>query len=424
MACVLVLGATGFIGRHIAAALEGAGHQVVRGARVAGDAHSAPWVCVDYTRDHAVADWLPRLAGVDAVVNAVGILRERGRATYAALHVRAPVALFHACAQAGVRRVVQISALGADARARSGYHRSKKAADDALAALPVSGVIVLPSLVYGEGGASARLFATLAALPVVPIPGEGAQQVQPVHIDDLCALVVRLVGPCAEVTGRVAAVGPRAVTLREWLAILRAGMGLPRARFLPVPMPMVRAAASVARHVPSALLDRETLDMLERGNAGDARPMAQCLGHPPRDPFAFVDRRTAAGTRMAAQLGWLLPLLRFAVAALWIVTGVVSLGVYPVAGSYALLAQAGVTGAAAPVALYGAALLDIALGVAVYAVNRRRWLWRAQIALVLVYTVIITTKLPEYWLHPYGPLTKNLPLLAALVLLHELDERA
>jgi hypothetical protein len=163
--------------------------------------------------------------------------------------------------------------------------------------------------------------------------------------------------------------------------------------------------------------------MLERGNTGDPDTIARILGHSPRDPLCFIDSRVAIQARTAAQLTWLLPVLRAAVAALWIVTGIVSLGLYPVEASYELLARTGITGALAPIALYGAALLDLALGAGIYLVRRRRWLWRAQIALVLVYTVIITVTLPEYWLHPYGPLTKNLPLLAALVLLHELEEK-
>ncbi len=420
MARVLVLGANGYIGRHVAAALEAAGHEVIPGARSAA-AGGTRWMRVDYSRDHSIASWLPRLAGIDVVVNAVGILRETGDATFAALHVAAPVAMFRACVEASVQRVIQISALGADERAASRYHRTKKAADDVLAALPISSAIVQPSLVYGEDGASAKLFTTLAALPLVPLPGDGGQRVQPVHVADLAALVVSLAGPHRDVTGRVAAVGPRALTLRQWLAALRVGMGLPPARFLRVPMAFVTAAAAVAEHMPRVLLDRETLGMLQRGNTGDARAITRILGRVPRDPETFVGTGRAQA-RTGARLRWLLPIARASVALLWIATGIVSLGVYPLEASYALLARTGITGALAPLALYGAALLDLALGVSVYLVPRRRWLWRAQIALVLAYTAIITVKLPEYWLHPYGPLTKNVPLLALLLLLHELDD--
>src|SRR4051812_32405997 len=181
---VLLLGASGFIGRRLLDALVAAGHDVTCGARRVQSLPGCRCIEVDYTRDHALEDWLPRLAGIDVVVNAVGILRETRNASFDALHVAAPVALFNACARAGVRKVVQISALGADEAAESRYHRSKRKADDALAALDVPWVIVQPSLVFGIGGTSAALFSRLAALPLIPVPGRGEQQVQPVHVDD------------------------------------------------------------------------------------------------------------------------------------------------------------------------------------------------------------------------------------------------
>jgi hypothetical protein len=105
----------------------------------------------------------------------------------------------------------------------------------------------------------------------------------------------------------------------------------------------------------------------------------------------------------------------------WIVTAIVSFGVYPVAESYALLAGVGLKGLPAAFALYGAALLDLAFGIGIFVLRDRRWLWRAQMALIVAYSIIIAIHLPEFWLHPFGPLLKNVPLLAAILLLHEFD---
>ena len=124
--------------------------------------------------------------------------------------------------------------------------------------------------------------------------------------------------------------------------------------------------------------------------------------------------------RSHARLQWLLPVLRLSVALVWILTGIVSLGLFPVHDSLALLARTGLHGTPALVALYGAAALDLALGIAVLC-WRSLWLWRVQILLILGYTAIISWKLPEFWLHPYGPILKNLPMLAVLWLLHEYD---
>lgn len=122
-------------------------------------------------------------------------------------------------------------------------------------------------------------------------------------------------------------------------------------------------------------------------------------------------------------LGWLLPLLRSSIAIVWLVSGVVTLGIYPVAESLAMLERVGLRGALAYAALYGAAALDIALGLATWLMRRRRSLWRLQIGVILGYSAIIALQLPELWLHPFGPLVKNLPILAALIVLHEFEPR-
>lgn len=267
---VLVLGATGFIGRHAAAALRAAGHEVV----------ASPVRFESALRPQA---WLPSLEGVAAVVNAVGILRERGARTFNALHDAAPRALFQACEMAGVRRVVQVSALGADEGARSRFHLSKKRADDFLAARDLEWTIVQPSLVFGEGGHSARLFALLASLPVTPVPGDGRQRVQPIHIEDLAEVIVKLVG--APLKKRLPATGD--IALRDWLGLLRAQMGLGKARIVAVPRALVP-------------VDRETLRMLDRGNTASPAAVTQLLGRAPRRPEEFL-----AGKKRACS--WLGP---------------------------------------------------------------------------------------------------------------------
>lgn len=423
-----MLGGSGFIGRHLADALAGAGHELVFVVRDPDSAAAGRLpgraIAGDLGRDLDASDWGPRLAGVDVVVNAVGILRESGSQTFATLHVAGPRALFEACLAVGVRRVVQISALGADEHARSGYHLSKKAADDFLLTLPLSAVSVQPSLVYGPGGASAGLFTLLAGLPLIPLPGDGRQQVQPIHLDDLVAAILALVESEAFAGQRVALVGPQPIGLRDLLAALRRAMGLGEAHFLPVPMSLVRAGASLGGRLPGSLFDAETLGMLERGNTAPAGATTRLLGRPPRPVSDFIPAAQRQGVRNTAALAWLLPLLRASVAAVWIVTALLSLGLYPVEESYALLARVGVSAAWAPLMLYGAAIFDLLLGVATLALRGlwRRRLWLAQIALMLGYTVIITLRLPEFWLHPFGPILKNLPLLAALILLYFLED--
>src|SRR5687768_4099466 len=123
---------------------------------------------MDLARDHDASAWLPRLEGVDIVVNAAGLLRESATQTFDAVHARGPVALFTACAQSGIP-VIQLSALGAAADAPTEFLRSKHRADRALLGLEIPSAVLQPSLVYGPGGASAALFTMMASLPVVPL---------------------------------------------------------------------------------------------------------------------------------------------------------------------------------------------------------------------------------------------------------------
>ena len=405
---VLVVGASGFIGGRIARRLEAAGVAVTCGERPQ----------MDLARDLDPEDWHARLEGIDVVVNAAGVFRDSDSGTLEAVHARGPAALFAACAARGTK-VVQLSALGADEGAVTAFHRSKRAGDEALLALDVPSLVLQPALVFGTGGSSARLFSMLASMPAIPVPARGEQRIQPVHVDDVASAVVSAVGNAQFPRARVAAVGPRATTLREFLATLRTALGLGPARFITVPRALVGAASRLG----VGLLDRDAWSMLQRGNTADPSDFARLLGREPRAAESFVTPQEADYLRLRARLDWLLPILRFSIAFIWIVAGVVSMGLYPVERSLALLAPVGLEGVLAYIALYGAAALDLALGLATLLARRRRALWLLQIGVILAYTAIITVFLPEQWLHPYGPVAKNVPLLAALLLLHQLEER-
>ena len=154
---VLVCGSTGFVGRAVAAALKARGH------RVLGASRSGP-LRIDFMAPVGAPAWAERLRElqVDAVVNCVGILMARGAQSFERVHAAGPAELFEGAALAGIVRVVQVSALGADT-GESSYLRSKRTADEALLALPLAGTVLRPSLLYGPGCPSTALFATLAA---------------------------------------------------------------------------------------------------------------------------------------------------------------------------------------------------------------------------------------------------------------------
>src|SRR5205823_5457488 len=128
------------------------------------------------------------------------------------------------------------------------------------------------------------------------------------------------------------------------------GLGLRRARFASLPRPLVEAAARIGTRT-GALLDVDSWRMLERGNTASVEHTRALLGRLPRLPAEFIAAHERPQALTLARLGWALPLLRASVAALWIFTGIVSLGIYPVEESYRLLARTGVPPAWAPIAL-------------------------------------------------------------------------
>lgn len=409
---VLVCGASGFIGQAICDRFTLAGHQVIRGVRhPVGPAD----ILIDYATDTDCRCWAGRLEGIDVVVNAVGIITESPSARFDDIHHRAPAALFAACLRAGVRRVIQISALGAE-RGDTPYFRSKHAADRFLSGLPLEWQILRPSLVHGQAGGSAALFRMLASLPVIPVPDVGQAIFQPIHIDDLAEGVLRAAQPTEPAGQQVDMVGASSVSFRAMLEHYRRAMGLGEALYLKVPARLMGGVARLSAWLPGASLTPDTWRMLRAGNAGSMAGTTRLLGHPPRRIEQFMAPAEAELLGLRALAAWQSGLLRHALAWVWIATAWVSLMAHPVAESLALLGRAGISGWPAILALHAASVLDLAMGVACIRYPGRA-LWGAQAALVIAYTGIIVMTMPEFLTHPFGPVLKNLPILAILFIL-------
>ena len=413
---ILITGATGFIGSALVAALRKNGHQIVACVHRGGESRLPTGVeieQVDYMRDTDESIWRPRLIGIDVVINAVGILRETRHAQFDALHHLAPRALFNACSSAGVKRVIQISALGADDEATSRYHRSKKAADDALRASTLDWTIVQPSVVFGIDGASTQLFLRMASLPLTPLVASGDQRMQPIHIDDLCAFVMKLIDQPLGIRQTIAAVGPQPVTMRDMLSIYRAGMGLGPLRTLGTPLPLMRLASRVGDVIHAGALSTETLEMLLRGNTASARSISLILGHAPHALNEFIPAQQARTLQLQALESWLRPLMLISIAAMWIGAGAVS-WLFARAEGIALLEKLGLSLALATPAFIAACALNLGLGIATLA-KPGRSLWLLQLAVMTFYTGALSWVAPSLWADPFGSLIKNLPIAALLI---------
>lgn len=343
---VLVCGARGCVGRAVARALRSRGHQVIEGVRAQADGRAT--LPIDFMEPTAPAVWARRLADrqVDAVVNCVGILMPSCGQSFARVHTEGPAELFRGAAIAGVRRVVQVSALGVGDDPESlatPYLHSKLLAEEALAALPIDGVVVRPSLVYGPGSQSAALFATLASLPVVSLPGRGAQPLAPIHVYELAEALVRLVEQPEPVRGVLELGGGEVVTYRAMLARYRDALGLGDAVWLPVPMPLMAFGAWLAEALPQRVFCRDTIRLLARGSVPAVNATAGLLGREPSTlahglaitaPEPMVDLRVS----LSPVVAWTLRLL---LAFMWLGTAFASVLLHRDAGAMALLVLIG-----------------------------------------------------------------------------------
>lgn len=272
---VLILGGAGFIGRHAALALQARGHDVVIASRDPGRCgRRLPVELFLPERREAHLDWLTApsawnelLRGIDCVVNAVGILRERGFETYERVHYRAPRALAEACARKSIR-LIHISALGLTEPARSGFLRSKLAGERAIMASRADWSIVRPSLLDGEGGFGARWLRRVARWPLHFVPADASGQLAALDVRDLGDAIAALCEKSgADGWREVELGGGTRRTMAGHLAALRCEQGFAPAPVIPVPGVLVRLASHLCDLAHFSPLSFGHWELMRRDNA-------------------------------------------------------------------------------------------------------------------------------------------------------------
>jgi NADH dehydrogenase len=270
---VIVLGGTGFIGRHTAAALRSRGHAVVIGTR---HPKRAPAKLPPALRDVELREthfeslttryvWQPLLGDVDAVVNAAGILRERGGETYDRVHNMAPAALGEACARLGLR-LVHVSALGLRTEARSRFLRSKLIAERKIMASGADYSIVRPALLDGEGGFGAEWLRRVANWPVHFYPADARGRMAPLDVRDLGEALAVLCERGGDGRREVELGGSARRTMAEYLGALRAVHRNDPALRLPVPAFLARLGSHLCDLLHFSPFSYGHLELMRRDN--------------------------------------------------------------------------------------------------------------------------------------------------------------
>src|SRR4051794_19010083 len=281
---VVLFGGSGFVGRHLAPRLAERGWTVRVASRSgAALAPSGPNGRVEaVVADLQDEDQVRRaIAGAEAVVDLVGIGRERGQ-SFAAVHVEGAGRVARLAAAAGAVRLVHVSALGVAEDAPSAADRTKARGEAAVRAAFPSATVVRPSLVYGPGDHFFARFAALARVsPVLPVIGGGRTLFQPMHVGD-AAETLRLLLERPNTAGTVLAlVGPETFTFRELLERMLEVLGLRRA-IVSVPFPLAGALAAASGWLPIAPLTREGGRLLRADKGAGGLRTPATLGIPAR----------------------------------------------------------------------------------------------------------------------------------------------
>lgn len=243
---VTLFGGSGFIGRYAARTLVKAGYRVrvaVRRPHLAGDVRlaGAPgWVDIVQANVRDKPSVAQAIDGADAVVNLVGILYEKGRQSFEAAQRDGAINVAEACRDAGIDRLVHMSAIGADAGASADYAETKGEAETAIREILPSAIILRPSIVFGPEDDFFNRFAAMASHPIstvapfLPAIGGGSTKVQPVYAGDVADAIANAVAH-EEASGKTFELGgPSTYTFKELYGFI--GETIARKRYaLPLP---------------------------------------------------------------------------------------------------------------------------------------------------------------------------------------------
>jgi uncharacterized protein YbjT (DUF2867 family) len=264
----LVLGGSGFVGRHLVARLVSAGRRVIVPTRQRERAkHLILLPTVDVVEvdvhDEAVLARLARRASV--VVNLVGILNERRGGEFDRVHVDLARKLVAACGAAGVSRLLHMSALNADPKGPSRYLRTKGEAEAIVATSGLAWTIFRPSVIFGREDSFLNLFAKLERMmPVLPLGSSGAR-FQPVFVGDVARAFEAVTDDDTAWQQRYNLCGPKVYTLRELVSYVGELTGY-RRPILPLGRSLSQLQARVLEWLPGPLMSRDNLASMERDN--------------------------------------------------------------------------------------------------------------------------------------------------------------
>ena len=265
---ILILGGTGFVGRHVCEKLAAGGNRVTVLTRRRSNAkhlQMLPMLDVAEGSAYDAAALEPLVAEQDAVINLVAILHGT-EAAFDKAHVQLPLALVKACDAAGQRRIVHVSSLGADVNAPSMYQRSKARGEAVLSSSGLDISVLRPSVIFGAEDKFLNTFASLQKVfPFIPLAGSTAR-FQPVWVEDVASAIVECVEDRSTIGQTYEACGPEIFTLKQLVQLAGQYSGNDKP-VIGLPDALARIQARLMELAPGEpIMSRDNLDAMKTDN--------------------------------------------------------------------------------------------------------------------------------------------------------------
>jgi uncharacterized protein YbjT (DUF2867 family) len=282
MSCATVFGGTGFVGRRIVHRLRESGTRVRIVSRHSGRAadDGVEQIVANAHDERSVA---AAVAGADGVVNAISLYVEHGSDTFHSVHVEAAGKIARAARQAGIRRFVHVSGIGANAASLSPYIRSRGEGEATVQTAFSSAVIVRPAVMFAPDDAFVTtIVRLLRSLPAYPIFGDGRTRLQPVHVDDVAAAIAQILRQEKKPYPVYELAGPRVYSYEELLRTIARIAGL-RPVLMRMPFALWDALAGLAEMLPGPPLTRSQVELMQIDTTtSENLPGFRALGISPR----------------------------------------------------------------------------------------------------------------------------------------------
>jgi uncharacterized protein YbjT (DUF2867 family) len=295
MSCATVFGGTGFVGRRIVRYLHEIGTKVRIVSRRQGRAEDdgIERIAADAHDERCVE---AALAGADGAVNAISLYVERGSDTFQSVHVEAAGKIARAAKQAGIRRFVHISGIGANTASPSSYIRSRAEGEAAVQTAFPGAVIIRPAVMFAADDAFlTTILRLLRSLPAYPIFGDGRTRLQPVHADNVAAAIAQILRQSRKPYPVYELAGPRVYSYEELLRTI-AGIARLRPVLMRIPFALWDAFAGLAERLPQPPLTRNQVELMQIDTTASERlPGFRSLGISPRsleDELEAIVRRS------------------------------------------------------------------------------------------------------------------------------------